>query len=293
MKCELSKKYLAEMLGTFALVFLACGTAVIAGGSVGYLGISAAFGFTLMALVYAIGPISGCHVNPAVTIAMLFAGKICVKNSIVYIIAQLVGAALGAYLITCIAGEVANLGQNGFDKQSPAGFGETQGLIAEIVLSFLFLLVIFGATSNKAPAGFAGLAIGAALFVIHLIGIPITGTSVNPARSFGPALLANDGGIAMSQLWLFCVGPIAGAILAAIVWKIIGCCEVCKVEEAPTAATKPAAKPAPAAKAKPAAKKATVKKVAAAKPAAKKTAAKKTTAKKAPAKKKPAVKKKK
>jgi len=215
-------KYIAELMGTLALVFFGCGSAVIAGGDVGFLGISFAFGIALLMMVYTIGPISGCHVNPAVTIAMVVGGRMNPANAIGYIIAQCIGAVLGALLLYLIAktlpGWDGGLGQNGFDAGSPKGYGLTAAIIAEIVLTALFIYVIFGATSAGAPAGFAGIAIGLALVVVHIVGIPVTGTSVNPARSFGPALFV--GGEAFSQLWVFIVAPIIGGIIGAILWRI-------------------------------------------------------------------------
>lgn len=213
------KAPIAECLGTAALVFFGCGSAVIAGDAIGFLGISMAFGLVLLMLVYAIGPISGCHVNPAVTIAMLFAGKISAPSAINYIIAQVIGAIIGAALIFAITGDMSKLGQNGFAGGSPGGYDLIPVIIAEVVLTAFFLFVIFGATSDDAPAGFAGLAIGMALLVIHIVGIPISGTSVNPARSVGPAILA--GGEALSQVWVFIVAPIAGGILGAVLYKLV------------------------------------------------------------------------
>ncbi len=210
------QKYLAEFLGTLTLVFFGCGSAVLAGAGVGDLGISISFGLTLLMLVYAIGPISGCHVNPAVTIAMLVNGKIGTKDTVGYIIFQCLGAVAGAALIGAIAGQFDSLGQNVVRE----GFTQNQGLLAEFVLTLLFVSIIFGATSRNAPAGFAGIAIGAALLVVHIVGIPETFTSVNPARSFGPALLA--GGEALNQLWIFVVAPVAGGIVAAIIARVIG-----------------------------------------------------------------------
>jgi aquaporin Z len=220
------KKYLAEFIGTFALVLIGCGSAVIAGGNIGYLGISFAFGLTLLVMVYAIGGISGCHINPAVTVAMLVGGKIKSKEAAGYIVVQCLGAIVAAAILLVIAlGQpdyslaVNGLGQNGYAASSPGGFSLVACFVAEVVLTFLFLLVIFGSTSKKAPAGFAGIPIGFALVLVHIVGIPITGTSVNPARSFGPALFV--GGDALSQLWLFILAPIIGGILAAIVWRYI------------------------------------------------------------------------
>jgi aquaporin Z len=220
------KKYFAELIGTFSLVLIGCGSAVIAGNYIGFLGISLAFGLTVLAMVYAIGHISGCHINPAITISMLVAGKIKIKDTIGYIIAQCIGASIaGGILYTIALGKegysiaIDGLGQNGYGAFSPDGYTLLACLIAEIVLTWLFLMVIFGSTSDKAPKGFAGISIGFSLAFIHMIGIPITGTSVNPARSLGPALFV--GGEAINQLWLFWVAPIIGGIIAAIVWKYL------------------------------------------------------------------------
>ena len=220
------KKYLAELLGTFVLVFIGTASAVVAGKSIGYLGISLAFGISVLVMVYAIGHISGCHINPAITIAMLVSGKIPTKDAVIYIIVQCIGAIIASLvLLTIMTGlpgydlATNGLGQNGYGSASPAGFSFASGFIAEVVLSFIFLLVIFGATSKKAPAGFAGIAIGFTLAIIHMVGIPITGTSVNPARSLGPALVA--GGTALAQLWVFIVAPVIGALIAAVVWKYL------------------------------------------------------------------------
>ena len=218
------KKYMAELIGTMVLVLIGCGSAVIAGTHIGFLGIALAFGLAVLVMVYAIGGISGCHINPAITIAMLTAGKINGKDTIFYLIAQFIGALIGAGILLGIAfGKaeyaltVNGLGQNGYGIHSPDQYSMGACLLAEIVLTFIFLFVVFGATHRDAHKKFAGIAIGLSLAMIHMVGIPITGTSVNPARSFGPAVLA--GGDALSQLWLFIVGPIIGGILAAIVWK--------------------------------------------------------------------------
>jgi aquaporin Z len=218
-------KYFAEFFGTFVLVLIGCGSAVIAGEYIGYLGIAFAFGLAVLAMVYTIGSISGCHINPAVTIGMYAANKIKGSDALIYIIMQSFGAIFGAGVLLLIASgmpgysiSVNGLGQNGYGSASPQGYTMAAGFVAEIVLTFIFLLVIFGATSKESPKGFAGIAIGLALTFVHIVGIPITGTSVNPARSLGPAAFV--GGTAMGQLWLFWIAPIIGAILAAIVWMV-------------------------------------------------------------------------
>jgi len=218
------KKYFAELLGTFVLVFMGCGSAVIASNSIGFVGISFAFGLSVLALAYTIGGISGCHINPAVSISMLAAGKMKAKDTAIYIIVQCVGAIMGAVILYLVAlgnpaYSIANgLGQNEYDTASHP-FSMTSAFVAEVVLTFIFLLVIHGSTSEKAPQGFAGISIGLSLVLIHLVGIPITGTSVNPARSLGPAIMV--GGTALNQLWLFWFAPILGALLAAAVWRLL------------------------------------------------------------------------
>ena len=219
-----STKYAAEFLGTLVLVLIGCGSAVIAGTEISFTGISFAFGLAVLTMVYTIGNISGCHINPAITIAMLTAGKISGKESAGYIVSQCLGAIAGAGILLVIAKgipgyslETNGLGQNGFGEFSPMKYSMEAGFIAEVVLTFIFLLVIFGSTSEDAPKGFAGIAIGLSLVMIHLVSIPITGTSVNPARSLGPALFV--GANAIGQLWMFWVAPIIGGVLAALVWK--------------------------------------------------------------------------
>ncbi|MBK6536489.1 MAG: aquaporin Z [Ignavibacteria bacterium] len=219
-----STKYAAEFLGTLVLVLIGCGSAVIAGTEISFTGISFAFGLAVLTMVYAIGNISGCHINPAITIAMLTAGKISGKETAGYIVSQCLGAIAGAGILLVIAKgipgyslETNGLGQNGFGEFSPMKYSMEAGFIAEVVLTFIFLLVIFGSTSEDAPKGFAGIAIGLSLVMIHLVSIPITGTSVNPARSLGPALFV--GANAIGQLWMFWVAPIIGGVLAALVWK--------------------------------------------------------------------------
>jgi len=220
------RKYIAEMIGTFALVLIGCGSAVIAGEYIDFVGISFAFGLTVLAMVYAIGHISGCHINPAITVSLLVAKKIKSKDAAAYIIAQCLGAIIAAAIIYLIlsgqsgfSNEALNLGQNGYGSLSPAGYSMVACFIAEVVLTALFLFVIFGSTSKNAPKDFAGISIGFSLVLIHLIGIPITGTSVNPARSLGPAVFV--GGEAFSQLWLFIAAPIIGGVIAAVVWRYV------------------------------------------------------------------------
>jgi aquaporin Z len=225
------KKYLAELVGTFVLVLMGCGSAVFSnllGLPLEYalVGISFAFGLAVLVMVYAIGGVSGCHINPAVSISMLAAGKIGVKDAVAYVAVQCVGAVVGAGVLFWIATgnpeyvlASNGLGQNGYDFASPSGFSMVSAFAAETVLTFIFLLVIHGSTCEKAPKGFAGLSIGLSLVLIHLVGIPVTGTSVNPARSLGPAVIV--GGTALNQLWLFWVAPIIGGLLAAAVWKVL------------------------------------------------------------------------
>jgi aquaporin Z len=224
------KKLFAEFIGTFCLVLFGCGAAVVSGVSsagpngIGLLGISFAFGLAVVVMAYAIGPISGCHINPAITVSMLVAGKIKAVDAIGYIIAQFAGATAAAavlYLIQkgmpdFVFGEYA-LGSNGWGAGYGGAYSATSAFITETVLTFLFLFVIFATTSKLGNSNMAGLAIGLTLVLIHLVAIPITGTSVNPARSFGPAVFA--GGEALKQLWLFIAAPLAGGILAAVTWK--------------------------------------------------------------------------
>lgn len=229
MNTSQSSKLIAEFLGTMVLVLMGCGSAVIAGANgetgVGLLGISFAFGLSVVAMAYAIGHISGCHINPAISIAMVLVGRMKMGEAVGYIIAQVLGAIAGAaalyFIATGKAGydiAVNGLGQNGYAESSPHQYSLVAGFVAEVLLTFVFLLVIFGATSTKnIHGGFAGLAIGLSLVLIHIVGIPVTGVSVNPARSIGPAVFA--GGNAISQVWMFIVAPLVGAMLSAIVWK--------------------------------------------------------------------------
>ena len=225
------KKYGAEFIGTFSLVLFGCGSAVIAGISrvgpsgIGLLGIAIAFGFAVVAMAYAIGGISGCHINPAVTIGVLTAGKMTVKDAVGYIIAQCLGAILGAAVLYLIASGQPEftmpewgLGANGWGEGYLGSYNILSAFVIEAVMTFLFLFVILGTTSKFGNSAMAGLAIGVTLMLIHLVTIPVTGTSVNPARSLGPALFS--GGKALAQLWLFIVAPIVGAIVAALVWRL-------------------------------------------------------------------------
>jgi aquaporin Z len=217
--------YIAELIGTFVLVLGGVGCAVLAGSSVGAVGVSLAFGFSLLAMVYAIGPISGCHVNPAVTIGLWLSGKFQKRLVGGYLIAQVVGAILATLVIFIIAkgnelgysAAESGLGANGYGIHSPALFGLGAAFLAELVLTCLFVLVVLFATDARAPVGFAGLAIGIALTVVHLVGIPVTNTSVNPARSLGPALFV--GGWAVGQLWLFILAPLLGGAAAAAIHR--------------------------------------------------------------------------
>ncbi len=219
---ELFKKLTAEFFGTFWLVLGGTGTAVLAGSGVGTLGISLAFGLTVLTMVYAVGHISGGHFNPAVSFGLWAGGRFSGKELLPYVVAQVIGAIVASAVLYFIASGVdsyaGNLASNGYGEHSPGGYSYTSALVTEIVMTFMFLFVILGATHEKAPKGFAGLAIGLALTLIHLISIPVTNTSVNPARSTGPALF--EGGIALSQLWFFWVMPIIGAMLAGFVFKM-------------------------------------------------------------------------
>ena len=226
------KKYLAELVGTFVLTFLGCGAAVSLGcntgvvaGTPAVIGTSVAFGLAVVAMAYTIGGISGCHINPAITLGVFLNGGINAKDCGMYMIFQTIGAILAACVLGVLAGFDCGLGANGLQTLNeigqPGQVSVATGLIAEIVLTMLFVLVVLGATSktNCATNNFAGLAIGLSLIHIHLVGIHYTGTSVNPARSIGPALLA--GGDALNQPWIFIVGPFVGGALAAGIWKVI------------------------------------------------------------------------
>jgi aquaporin Z len=236
------KKYLAELIGTFVLVFGGCGAAVLAGDHIGYLGVSFAFGLTLLTMAYAIGPISGCHINPAVTVGLFLSKKIAAKDVPGYIIGQIIGGFLAAAVLLIIVKglpggydpALKGFAANGYGEHSPGNFSLTAAFVVEVVLTFLLVFTVLGSTDLKAPAGFAGIPIGLVLVLIHLVGIPVTNTSVNPARSISQAVFV--GGWALGQLWLFIVAPIIGAILASIVFRLLGGSEpVLTVEKAESA----------------------------------------------------------
>lgn len=214
---ESAKKYLAEFIGTFVLVLFACGVAAVSGCAfpeAGYIATALAFGLVIVAMAYSIGNVSGCHINPAVSIAMLVSGKLSLKDFIGYVAAQFAGAIAGAALLWYFLGSNEALGQNGlYDGDI------LKSLVIEVVLTFVFVLAILGVTSKIENGAVAGLVIGLSLTLVHLLGIPFTGTSVNPARSFGPALLV--GGDALSCVWVFLVAPLVGGVLAALVYKAL------------------------------------------------------------------------
>ena len=222
------KKLVAEFIGTSWLVLGGCGSAVLAAAypdlGIGFAGVAIAFGLTVVTMAYAIGHISGCHLNAAVSIGLWMGGRFDRKDLLPYIAAQVLGGILGAAILYIIVtgkagGEIGSFAANGYGKNSPDGYGMVAALVTEMVMTFMFLVIILGATHSKAPKGFAGLAIGLGLTLIHLISIPVTNTSVNPARSTSQAIFA--GGWAMEQLWLFWVAPIVGAILAGLVYKYL------------------------------------------------------------------------
>ncbi|ALM70296.1 aquaporin Z [Vibrio vulnificus] len=223
-------KYLAELFGTFWLVLGGCGSAVLAAAfpdvGIGLLGVSLAFGLTVLTMAFAIGHISGCHLNPAVTIGLWAGGRFEAKEIVPYILAQVIGAVIaGGVLYTIASGQMgfdaasSGFASNGYGEHSPGGYSLTSALVTEVVMTMMFLLVILGATDQRAPQGFAPIAIGLCLTLIHLISIPVTNTSVNPARSTGVALYVGDW--ATAQLWLFWVAPILGALLGAVAYKLI------------------------------------------------------------------------
>ena len=227
------KRYVAEGFGTFWLVFGGCGSAVLSAAfpevGIGLLGVSLAFGLTVLTMAYAIGHISGCHLNPAVSVGLWVGGRFPASQLLPYIVAQVIGAiAAGGVLYLVASGKAgfdltAGFASNGYGAHSPGGYSLTAALIAEVVLTMMFLLVILGSTDQRAPQGMAPIAIGLCLTLIHLISIPVTNTSVNPARSLGVALYVGDW--ALAQLWLFWVAPIAGAVLGALIYRFLGAAE--------------------------------------------------------------------
>lgn len=221
------KKYLAEFIGTFVLVLFGCGSAAIAGGTLGTLGIAMAFGLSIVAMAYAIGDVSGCHINPAVSLAMLLCKKLSVKDFVAYVIAQILGAFAASGILAFFVNsstalgdfKATGLGQNGFGTGSAVGLSMGGAIITEIILTFVFILVILGVTSNEKTSHMGGLVIGLTLGFVHIMGIPLTGTSVNPARSLAPAVFM--GGEALAQVWVFIAAPLVGAALAAFLWKYV------------------------------------------------------------------------
>jgi aquaporin Z len=222
----MTPKLLSELLGTFWLVLGGCGSAVLAGAfpqfGIGFTGVSIAFGLTVLTAAYAFGPISGGHFNPAVTVGLWAGGRFPARDIPAYVIAQVIGAVVAAGALYLIASgkpdfELGRFAANGYGEHSPGKYSLASSLITEVIMTFMFLLVILGATHRRAPVGFAGLAIGLALTLIHLISIPVTATSVNPARSTGPAIVV--GGWALSQLWLFWIAPLAGALAAGALYR--------------------------------------------------------------------------
>ncbi len=222
-------KYFAEIIGTFWLVLGGCGSAVLAaafpGVGIGLHGVSLAFGLTVVTMAYAIGPISGCHLNPAVSVGLWAGGRFPAKELLPYIVSQVIGGILGAGVLYLIASGkagfvVGGFASNGFGEHSPGGYSMIAALVCEIVMTAVFLFVIMGSTGKRAPAGFAPLAIGLCLTLIHLISIPVTNTSVNPARSLGVAVFADAW--ALQQVWLFWVAPIVGAVIGALAYKVVG-----------------------------------------------------------------------
>ncbi len=214
----MNKKLIAEFIGTAVLVLVGCGAAVLGGDNIGQTGISLAFGFAIVAMAYGIGPISGCHINPAVSLGVFLAGRMKAGEMVLYWVAQFIGALAGAAILALIAGSTLNLGQNGWGAGYLGEFPLMAALVFEVVFTAIFIIVILGVTGAEGAPGFAGLAIGLTLAGIHLVGIQVTGVSVNPARSFGPAVLA--GGVAIQQLWLFIVAPAIGAVLGAVLFRL-------------------------------------------------------------------------
>jgi aquaporin Z len=226
----MSKKLAAEFIGTFWLVLGGCGSAVLAAAfpevGIGLAGVSLAFGLTVLTMAYAIGHISGCHLNPAVTLGLWAGGRHPLGEVLPYIVAQVLGGIAGAFILYMIASGApgfdlsGGLASNGFGEHSPGGYSMASGFLTEVVMTLMFLVIILGATDRRAPAGFAPIAIGLGLTLIHLISIPVTNTSVNPARSTGPAVFVGDW--ALGQLWLFWVAPILGALVAGFLYRWLG-----------------------------------------------------------------------
>lgn len=223
------KKLSAELIGTFWLVFGGCGSAVVAAAfpdvGIGLLGVSLAFGLTVLTMAYTVGGISGGHFNPAVSVGLTVAGKFPASSLVPYIVAQVIGAVAAAAVLYLIASgkagyQAGGFASNGYGELSPGGYSLTAALVAEVVLTAFFLIIILGSTHGRAPVGFAPIAIGLGLTLIHLVSIPVTNTSVNPARSTGVAFFADTA--ALSQLWLFWVAPIVGAVIGAVIWKVVG-----------------------------------------------------------------------
>ena len=221
------KRYIAELIGTMVLVLFGCGTAVIAGPFVGSLGIAIAFGLSIVAMAYVIGDISGCHINPAVSIGMWIDGRLEAKDLLMYIVFQCIGAIIGIALLAAIINCAPNLGgfaatglgQNGFGSASSIGLNVFGAIIVEIILTFVFVFTVLGVTKKAENAAIAGIVIGLTLTFVHIIGIPLTGTSVNPARSLAPALFL--GGQALNQVWVFILAPIVGAVIAGLTYKCL------------------------------------------------------------------------
>ena len=221
------KRYIAELIGTMVLVLFGCGSAAIAGQYLGFLGIAMAFGLSIVAMAYVIGDISGCHINPAVSIGMWIDGRMEVKDLIMYIIFQCIGAIIGIALLVAIINSSAylggylttGLGQNGFGTASTVGINVVGAIIVEIILTFVFVFTVLGVTKKTENATVAGIVIGLTLAFVHIMGIPLTGTSVNPARSLAPALFM--GGQALQQVWVFILAPIVGAVIAGFLYKVL------------------------------------------------------------------------
>lgn len=221
------KRYVCEMIGTFVLVFFGCGSAAIGGSVLGILGIAFAFGLSLASMSYAIGDISGCHINPAVSLAMLMTGKLSLKDFWIYVVSQFIGAIVASGVLMSIIkmsegiGDIAltGLGQNGYGEASIVGLSFLGALIVEFILTFVFIITMLGVLANDATTHLGGIVMGFALIIVYIIGIPLTGASINPARSFGPAVFV--GGVALSQVWVFVIAPLAGAAAAAAFWNFV------------------------------------------------------------------------